>query len=232
MSDPPRRRVRVLRGINPDQIITAALHLTRTGALERWTLRQLADALGAYPAVVYHHVGDREDIVAQVVDRVAVLIRDAVPAAPDDPALSWRPWLRQFAGNMRAILVQYPGVARRLAMSAADGDDGPAHALHQVITDVLHRGGFGDNSPTEARIFLITAISLVSVENDRQLHRQRHGDPSWLVWGESMLLYGEGVNVCLRGLAASITENTERADTYPSPEETLIAPVQRGSRGQ
>ncbi|WP_344861827.1 hypothetical protein [Amycolatopsis ultiminotia] len=49
-------------------------------------MRQLAAAVSAAPAVIYHHVGDRETVVVAVVERVATM----TPTPLEDPDRPWR----------------------------------------------------------------------------------------------------------------------------------------------
>src|SRR6187399_1266640 len=110
---PRSRDAAGLPAVTPEKIVDAALELTARHGLDSWTLRQLAAAVDAYPAVVYHHVGDREAVVAAVVERVIALLN--VPEA-DQP---WRDWYRTMLADFRRVLAGYPGVARRLALYGA-----------------------------------------------------------------------------------------------------------------
>jgi AcrR family transcriptional regulator len=194
-------RIIVMRNVTAEQIVSAAMELTHEHTLEGWTVRRLADAVGSYPAVIYHHVGDRERVVEAVVDRVAALVLEATPAVPEGDDPPWRTWLRQYAGNVRALLIYYPGVARRLAVNAA-ADTGGAPALHRLLTQVFEHGRFGADANAAARLLLITMTSLITVEDDRQ----RLGGPSWLTFSEGFQLYASGIDCCLAGLAARRAE--------------------------
>jgi AcrR family transcriptional regulator len=159
---PGRPRSRDAAGlppVTPDRIIAAALELTAQYGLGSWTLRQLAAAVDAYPAVVYHHVGDREAVVTAVVDRVIGMY----PLPPDD--LPWRAWFRSLFQELRAVLTRFPGVARRLAVygptvSAA------ARTIDQSMR-ILQAAGFGDESAEVYRFLSNVACQLVSVEDEQ-----------------------------------------------------------------
>src|SRR2546427_10928497 len=92
---PRSRDAAGLPAVTPEKIISSALELTARHGLDSWTLRQLASAVDAYPAVVYHHVGDREAVVAAVVERVIAML--PVPAAD----LPWREWFPGLWTEMR-----------------------------------------------------------------------------------------------------------------------------------
>ncbi|WP_435600974.1 TetR/AcrR family transcriptional regulator [Streptomyces sp. C10-9-1] len=157
-SVPPRRRRPAL---TPDQVIDAALELTRAHGLDGWTLRQLARALGTWPNTVAHHVGDREDVVAAVVQRVVAMMPN--PLAE----LGWQEWFRALLLPSRDIIGRYPGVARRLAR---DGATVPA-ALPIMDRGVglLVDAGFGDRAPLAYGVLLNSAVLLVALDDDRRL---------------------------------------------------------------
>ncbi|KAA9165733.1 TetR/AcrR family transcriptional regulator [Amycolatopsis acidicola] len=157
---PRSRDAAGLPAVTPARIIDAALELTARHGLSNWTLRQLAGAVEAYPAVIYHHVGDREAVVTAVVDRVIGMY----PVPPAE--LHWREWFRTLFTELRAVLTQYPGVARRLSVA------GPTvHAAAETVdrgVRVLQAAGFGHDSPVVYR-FLSNAVCLfVSVEDDQR----------------------------------------------------------------
>ncbi|WP_018685752.1 TetR/AcrR family transcriptional regulator [Actinokineospora enzanensis] len=147
------------QAVTPERVVAAALALTRAHGLEAWTLRQLAAAVGAYPAVVYHHVGDREAVVAAVLDRVVAQL--PVPAE----TLPWRPWFEELLRGARPVLLDHPGVARRLAVHGA-----LVPGLHGLIdrgVRVLRRSGFGEHSAPAYTLLVDQAWLLIAAENDR-----------------------------------------------------------------
>ncbi len=157
----PRSRVASGRpAVTRERIVDAALELSAELGLETWTLRQLAAAVDAYPAVVYHHVGDRDAVVVAVLDRVVGRL-----TVPDD-TLPWRAWFSEFLPGVRQVLRRYPGSARRLALF------GPsvAAAVPTIDTGVsrLLAAGFGDEAPFAYNLLLATACQFVAMEDDRE----------------------------------------------------------------
>lgn len=157
---PRSRDAAGLPAVTPERIVAAALELTAQHGLGSWTLRQLAAAVQAYPAVIYHHVGDREAVVAAVVDRVLGMY----PLPPEE--LPWRDWFQRLFHELRAVLVRYPGVARRLAVS------GPTVAAAAPTVDrgmrVLQAAGFGDESASVYRFLSNVACLLVFIEDEQR----------------------------------------------------------------
>ncbi|TQK44221.1 TetR family transcriptional regulator [Streptomyces sp. SLBN-118] len=158
----PRRRSRASAGLPPitaDKIIDAAVELTAEHGLDGWSIRQIATKLDVWPGVVAHHVGDREAVVMAVTDRV--IARIPVP----DADVPWRDWFSVLMLEGRAVLRQYPGVARRLVLV---GPNVPA-ALPTIDVGikVLLGAGFGKHATEIYRYLLNSAFMLVAVEDDR-----------------------------------------------------------------
>ncbi len=224
----PRSRAAAgLPAVTADRIIDAATVLTAERGLDNWTLRQLSGAVDAYPAVVYHHVGDRDAVTAAVLDRVVGLLE--LPAGH----LGWQEWFTSLLTNLRTTLRQYPGCARRLALF------GPSvsAAVRTIDAGVstLQRAGFGDESALAYNLLLATACQFVAMEDDRdgvvalqiqnteeyagyrhradlpgmaQLGQEMHtlmGDPD-LAAGYYTRLYDYAVERCLDGLARRLDD--------------------------
>ncbi|TCO53568.1 TetR family transcriptional regulator [Actinocrispum wychmicini] len=143
-----------LPAVTPERIVDAAIRLTGRVGLENWTLRQLAAEIEASPAVVYHHVGDREAVVAQVIERVT----SRIPTPPE--SLPWREWFATMLDNHRQVLRAYPGIAYRLARS------GPAAATGQLGVSLLAEAGFGTESVIAHTVLMTTACQYIALADD------------------------------------------------------------------
>ncbi|WP_206796450.1 TetR/AcrR family transcriptional regulator [Amycolatopsis sp. MtRt-6] len=227
----PRSRAAAgLPALTADTIVSAATALTAQRGLDNWTLRELARAVEAYPAVIYHHVGDRDAVVNAVVDRVVGLLQ-----LPDE-RLPWQDWFTELLAGLRAVLRTYPGCARRLALF------GPSVKAATRTIDagigVLLAAGFGRESVLAYNLLLMTACQFVAMEDDRDgalalridnteeyaAYRERPdlpgmaelgaamhdlmGDPE-LASGYYAQLYDYAVRRCLDGLAHRLSELRE-----------------------
>ncbi|GGM33235.1 TetR family transcriptional regulator [Longimycelium tulufanense] len=147
-----------LPALSPDQVVDAAIRLTEEHGLDGWTIRQLAAAIRAWPAVVYHHVGDREAVVDAVLQSVVA----GMPVPADD--LPWRDWWHRFLVDGRATLRRYRGVARRLATR------GPTVPAMLAIADhgirVLRRAGFGAESSDVYQVLVSSSFLMVALEDE------------------------------------------------------------------
>jgi AcrR family transcriptional regulator len=145
--------------VTAGSIVSAATALTAQRGLDNWTLRELARAVEAYPAVIYHHVGDRDAVVNAVVDRVVGLIelpREQLP---------WQEWFTELLAGLRAVLRTYPGCARRLALFGPSVE--AATRTIDAGVGVLLAAGFGRESVLAYNLLLMTACQFVAMEDDR-----------------------------------------------------------------
>ncbi|NIH79004.1 TetR/AcrR family transcriptional regulator [Amycolatopsis viridis] len=158
---PRSRDAAGLPAVTPDRIIDAALELTARHGVESWTLRQLAGAVDAYPAVIYHHVGDRDTVVTAVVDRVIAMYE--LPPAE----LEWRDWWRRFLKNLRSVFMRYPGVARRVAL-LGPSVKAAAPTVDRAMRTLLRAGFEHDEASMVCRLLVSQACLFISLEDDQR----------------------------------------------------------------
>jgi AcrR family transcriptional regulator len=91
-------------GIEPAEVVRAAMAILREDGLGGLTMRQLARRMSVDPAAFYHHFKDKATIV-RAVGRAALAEID-VP--PESGFPSWRDWLVEIGGNYRAVLLAHP----------------------------------------------------------------------------------------------------------------------------
>ncbi|QRP48134.1 TetR/AcrR family transcriptional regulator [Amycolatopsis sp. FDAARGOS 1241] len=156
----PRSRAAAgLPAVTAEKVVDAAVALTAERGLDNWTLRQLAAAVDAYPAVIYHHVGDRDAVVSAVLDRVVGLL-----TLPDDD-LPWQDWFAELLTELRTVLRSHPGTARRLVLFGPSVD-AAARTVDRGI-GVLLDAGFGEESVLAYNLLVATACQFVAMEDDR-----------------------------------------------------------------
>ncbi|OZF26093.1 TetR/AcrR family transcriptional regulator C-terminal domain-containing protein [Rhodococcus sp. 14-2483-1-2] len=147
-------------------LIDAAVSLTEERGLSDWTTRELAASLDTSLSVVAHHVGDRSELSAAVVDRVSQRI--AVPPQID----SWQEWLRELLIEIRSVFVQYPGVAQ---WALVHGPVTPAIApILERAVSVLLDAGFGDNAARAYTVVFTTCMSHIAIGDSRSAVGRDH----------------------------------------------------------
>ena len=88
-----------------DRIVAAALELLDQGGLSAFSVRDVAKALGVYPAAIYWHVPTRNALLALM---VAHVLRDL---APKGGARAWQDWLRALFRRYRNAVRRHPNIA-------------------------------------------------------------------------------------------------------------------------
>jgi AcrR family transcriptional regulator len=82
-----------------ERVLAAALELADRDGIAGLTMRRLAAELGVEAMTLYHHVGNKETLVATLVERVVEGFTPPDPAAPD-----WRTEVRTALLSAHAVL--------------------------------------------------------------------------------------------------------------------------------
>jgi TetR/AcrR family transcriptional regulator, tetracycline repressor protein len=148
VSAAPRTRGRP-PSLSEDEIVAAALRLTRELGLDNLSMRALARELGTPPMTIYHYVANKEALRDLVVTRILREIR--VPA-PDEG--TWEERLKQLERDARRVLASHPGVSSQFG----DGGNAEAARLSDGVLAMLREGGF---DPPAAVICFTTIYTFI-----------------------------------------------------------------------
>jgi AcrR family transcriptional regulator len=127
------RRPRVSR----EQVLDAALELADEGGLAAVTMASVGARLGVEAMSLYRHIGNKEEMLDGLVDRVFAEIE--VPADARD----WRDALRRRAVSARAALRRHPWAIGLMESRAQPGPATLGH--HDAMTAILLNAGFDGN---------------------------------------------------------------------------------------
>lgn len=120
--------------LSRDKIVDAAIAIADKDGLSYLTMRRLADTLDVEAMSLYHHVKNKKELIAEMVDTV-------VPSIPTlDTCVDWKDALRRRADSMRATLIQHPWAAHEFVAGINVGPN----MLRYVDTTIgyLLRAGF------------------------------------------------------------------------------------------
>lgn len=106
-----RRRPGPEPQIDEDRIVSAALHL----GLADVTMRAVAEHLGVAPPSLYHHVANREGLVALAAARLLARFE-----LPEPGGATWDAWLREGALRLDGQLAAHPGLAAAVVRAVPD----------------------------------------------------------------------------------------------------------------
>lgn len=97
--------------LSRDKIVAEAIAIADKDGLSYLTMRRLADKLDVEAMSLYHHIKDKKELIADMVDVV-------VPSIPTlDTCVDWKDALRKRADSMRATLIQHPWAAHEFVSS-------------------------------------------------------------------------------------------------------------------
>lgn len=152
-SEVPRGRGRP-PSLSENEIVMAALRLTREVGLENLSMRALARELDVPPMTIYHYVTSKGSLHALVVDYI---LRDI--AVPEGDEASWEERLMRLLADARRVFADHPGVSSRL------GDPGTTEGsrLAEGVLGILSDGGF---APDAAVVCFATLFTFMTGQID------------------------------------------------------------------
>lgn len=128
----PTRRSRVSVPLSVERIVEHAIALADREGLQALSMRRLGAELDADPMSVYHHVRDKQTLLALMADAVVARIR---PHTEGD----WMPAMRATVRAARAVVLQHPWV---VAVLLGTPQPGPATMAYlDAVFGILRRGG-------------------------------------------------------------------------------------------
>lgn len=148
-----------------DEVVAAALRLTRRVGLPGLTMRGLANELRVSPMAAYHWVPSKQALV----DLVLEAVLEQVEVAGRVASGTWRDRLRRIAVTSRVVVADYPGVGAALLAAPA----GPrARDLTSASIDLLREAGFaGDrlvSAWTTYHSFMLGHFTLSAMADQRR----------------------------------------------------------------
>lgn len=132
-------------------VVKAARELISEVGVDGCTMRELSTRLGVALGATYHHVPNKDRLLALVGRDVYQEIADGIPADGD-----WRARLRAVIVRTVELFSQYPGLAAHVMTHGSDVQpEGP----NQVIYGVLRDAGFTDTDAGELMGSLFLYVS-------------------------------------------------------------------------
>ncbi len=138
------------QGLTEERILEAALKIIDNNGLAKFSVRDVARALGVYPTALYWYVKNRDEILARV---ISYATRDI--ASPDVDQ-DWRDWLRAFLGSYRKSVQQHPNIAPLIGAQLIANGGIRADMIDRILT-VLTKAGFADELLIDAYNVVISA---------------------------------------------------------------------------
>ncbi|HXY91192.1 MAG TPA: TetR/AcrR family transcriptional regulator [Acidimicrobiia bacterium] len=147
-----RERARPAEPVSRDRVVEAALELLRAGGLDALSMRKVAAEVGVSVSTVYWWAGNKEQLLALVVDEIHGRIE--LPA--DDPDVPWTEQLRVYAENSYAVYAEHSFVLPIVFVGVLTGPH--TCDLVECGLRILRRGGLTHEQTVAAHAALAALI--------------------------------------------------------------------------
>lgn len=136
---------------------TALAQIDRVG-LSKFSIKNLAEQLGVYPAAITWHVGNKDELITLV----SALVFDEVKL-PDNRGRSWEEWLRETAHEVRAKMHQHPNLVPLIGSRL--GPIIPSLPFVERVMSVFLEAGYDDDHLIQAFNYYVgTILGWVTIE--------------------------------------------------------------------
>jgi TetR/AcrR family transcriptional regulator, regulator of cefoperazone and chloramphenicol sensitivity len=116
-----------------ESIIRAAFRVFGEGGIESTSLREVARAAGVSPALVVHHFGGKEGLVAAVDEAALREFGSAYREGDGGASGEGRDLLRERAAQTARVMAEMPDVCRHLGRALVEGTVGSAALFRAMI---------------------------------------------------------------------------------------------------
>ena len=165
-------------GISRTAVLDAAMRIVEEQGLEALSMRRLAAELGVAVTAIYWHVGNRETLIAQLVDRTVATLGDVAPAGrtPEQRILAVGRALRRLIHDHPHVIgLVYEHGRTALMMLPAE---------RALAREVAAAGLTGPRGATVVRAILHHVVGYVLLERAVQRSPEQHPSTSEL-WREA-----------------------------------------------
>jgi AcrR family transcriptional regulator len=126
--------------LSREAVVDAGLNVLRRGGLDAVTMRAVAAELDTGPASLYVYVANRDELLNQMFDALAL----EVDLGPEPDPARWREQAEALLTRVRDTMDRHPGIAR---VPLANIPSGPgAMRVVERLLGILRAGGVDDQS--------------------------------------------------------------------------------------
>jgi TetR/AcrR family tetracycline transcriptional repressor len=193
--------VALAKDLSREKVIGAALAILREQGLGGLSMRQVSTTLGVQPGALYWHVASKQELLAQLAERIL-----SETTAATRPALTLRSCIRTQALEIRAALLAVRDGAEvvSFALALRPLDHSPVAALHHTLSAALPEPDAEWGAHTLA-YYILGAVA--EEQNRAELRRAGIVDDDHAT-ADTTERFLFGVNVIVDGLAKDGTDVT------------------------
>ena len=135
--------------LSQKRIVANARAIMEESGVESVSMRRVAAALGVTAMALYHHVGDKQALVALVADQVIDEVSDS--RTPDD--CPWYDRLRHGFLTVHEAITRYPGLG--LYIAGSNGFYPSGFRMFRETVEMLVEAGFDESEAIEINYVLL-----------------------------------------------------------------------------
>ncbi len=136
--------------LSRERVLLQALALADNEGIDAVSMRRLGRELDAGAMSLYHHIGNKDELLDGMVDLVFAEIH--LPESPGD----WQAAMRAMAVSAREVLARHPWASTLMLSRTTPG---PANLrYHEAVTASLRKSGFSISMATHANWLLDSYI--------------------------------------------------------------------------
>jgi AcrR family transcriptional regulator len=141
-------------------IVDAALELLDADGLDGVSMRRVAQKLETGPASLYQHVGNKDELLEAVLDRVCAVIDVPAPGAGPD---GWQEPLKELLRRMRKVIGAHQDLAYIMLGRVPTGPNALAGA--EGMLEILDAGGITGRLAAQSVDMLALFVASVTYED-------------------------------------------------------------------
>lgn len=182
--------------MSDQQIVDAALDLIRRDGADRFSMRQLAKALGVTPMAIYYYFGNKDALFERVSDAVLARVPRPLPTGRN-----WREEMKACALHGFQLLSEYPGLSGQI-IKRPPTQQTTALALYGI--SVLEAAGFECKAAARAtavcQAFMFGMIGMQAQIERAQRRKRKSGPEPFFEQADVTGLAELGLDALLQGL--------------------------------
>ncbi|MDO5533767.1 MAG: TetR/AcrR family transcriptional regulator C-terminal domain-containing protein [Propionibacteriaceae bacterium] len=173
-------------------VVGAAVATLDTDGLEGLSMRRVAAALGVQPGALYHHVPDKQTLLAGMADQIL--------ADVEEPLGLWRPAVEAWTASLRAVLLAHRDSAELVA--TARGFRLSRHDTIRHPATLLGTAGLPAAQARGAASALLYFVLGHVAEEQARLDWERFHPADPALAGDADAAFALGVRLLLDGVSA------------------------------
>jgi TetR/AcrR family tetracycline transcriptional repressor len=150
--------------LTKERIAGAALDLVDRVGLEKFSVRDLAKALGVYPTAIYHHMVDRSMLLGEMAGYALHHAYLEMTDFSSEARSDWRAWIREYFQKYRAAIHQHPKIAPLFGAQILSGGPIQSNIIEALLARLESAGFKGESLVNAYNVVIAAQVGFVTLE--------------------------------------------------------------------